>query len=100
MLQLVAMLAGARSLHGGVRLMVGASVLSIIEDRGGAQVRRVDGQIELVEIGAVLLPGEPERQARAARRAGGIPIDPTTWDHIMAAGEGLGLARADLEAMA
>jgi uncharacterized oxidoreductase len=51
------------------------------------------------EGGAVLLPGEPERQARAARRAGGIPIDPTTWEHIMAAGSGLGLVRADLEAM-
>jgi uncharacterized protein (DUF342 family) len=36
-----------RSLHGGVRLMVGASVLQVVEDRGGAQVRRVDGQIEL-----------------------------------------------------
>ena len=50
--------------------------------------------------GEVLLPGEPERRARAARQASGIPIDPTTWDHIMAAGEGLGLTRADLEAMA
>jgi hydroxycarboxylate dehydrogenase B len=49
--------------------------------------------------GEVLLPGEPERRARAARAAG-IPIDPTTWDQIMAAGEGLGLLRADLEAMA
>ena len=47
----------------------------------------------------MLLPGEPERQARAARRASGIPIDPTTWQHIMAAGEGLGLVRADLEAL-
>jgi uncharacterized oxidoreductase len=49
--------------------------------------------------GAVLLPGEPEQQARAARRAGGIPIDPTTWEHIMAAGERQGLVRADLEAL-
>lgn len=52
-----------------------------------------------VEGGAVLLPGEPEQAARATRTAGGIPIDATTWDHIMAAGEGLGLVRADLEAM-
>jgi uncharacterized oxidoreductase len=45
----------------------------------------------------VLLPGEPEARARAAREADGIPVDATTWDHIMAAGEGLGLSRADLE---
>ena len=49
--------------------------------------------------GEVLLPGEPERRARAERQAGGIPIDPTTWDHIMAAGERLGLVRAELEAL-
>ena len=42
----------------------------------------------------MLLPGEPERRARAERLADGIPIDPTTWDHIMAAGEQVGLARA------
>ena len=42
---------------------------------------------------AVLLPGEPEQRARAERRAQGVPIDPTTWNHIMAAGERLGLAR-------
>jgi uncharacterized oxidoreductase len=50
--------------------------------------------------GEVLLPGEPEGRARAERTAGGIPIDPTTWDHILGAGEKVGLARADLEAMA
>ncbi|MCC2663427.1 MAG: malate/lactate/ureidoglycolate dehydrogenase [Geminicoccaceae bacterium] len=50
--------------------------------------------------GAVLLPGEPERRARAERSAKGVPIDPTTWNHIMAAGERLGLARAELEALA
>jgi hydroxycarboxylate dehydrogenase B len=50
--------------------------------------------------GAVLLSGEPEQRARAERSAKGVPIDPTTWNHIMAAGERLGLARAELEALA
>jgi uncharacterized oxidoreductase len=50
--------------------------------------------------GAVLLPGEPERRARALRLANGIPIDATTWEQIMAAGARVGLARAALEAVA
>jgi uncharacterized oxidoreductase len=50
--------------------------------------------------GEVLLPGEPERRARAQRLAHGIPIDPTTWEHILASGAELGLERADLEAIA
>jgi hydroxycarboxylate dehydrogenase B len=50
--------------------------------------------------GAVLLPGEPEQRARAERLANGVPIDATTWNQIMAAGERRGLARAELEAIA
>jgi hydroxycarboxylate dehydrogenase B len=47
--------------------------------------------------GEVLLPGEPERRARAERLAHGVPVDPTTWGHILAAAERVGLARGDLE---
>jgi hydroxycarboxylate dehydrogenase B len=70
----------------------------------GAEIRRY---LEFVKSarprapgGAVLLPGEPERRARAERLASGIPIDPTTWEHMMASGEQVGLERANLEAMA
>jgi len=49
--------------------------------------------------GGVLLPGEPEQRSRAERLAGGIPVDPTTWEHVMAAAESLGVGRAGLEAM-
>jgi len=48
--------------------------------------------------GEVLLPGEPEQRARAEREAGGIPVDATTWEHIMASAEQVGLDRAALEA--
>ena len=48
----------------------------------------------------MLLPGEPERRVRAERLAGGIAIDPTTWDQIMASGEQVGLDRGNLEAVA
>jgi uncharacterized oxidoreductase len=52
------------------------------------------------EGGEVLLPGEPEQRAKAERTANGIPVDPTTWDHIMAAAEQVGLDRAALDAKA
>ncbi len=39
----------------------------------------------------VLLPGEPERQARARRLAEGIPVDDVTWDQLAGAARGLGL---------
>jgi uncharacterized oxidoreductase len=89
-----------------------SSMLSIViapqayADAGalGAEIRR---HVEFVKSsrprtpgGEVLLPGEPERRARAERLASGIPIDPTTWDQILASGEQVGLARADLEAIA
>jgi hydroxycarboxylate dehydrogenase B len=70
----------------------------------GAEIRRY---LEFVKSarprtpgGEVLLPGEPERRTRAKRLASGIPIDPTTWEHIIASGVQVGLAHADLEAMA
>jgi len=50
--------------------------------------------------GEVLLPGEPEQRARVEREASGIPVDATTWDHIMAAAEQVGLDRAALAARA
>jgi uncharacterized oxidoreductase len=39
----------------------------------------------------VLVPGDPERLAAAERRRAGIPLDATTWDSLLAAGETLGL---------
>ena len=39
----------------------------------------------------VLIPGEPERIARAARIADGIPIDATTWKQIGEAAASLGI---------
>jgi uncharacterized oxidoreductase len=41
--------------------------------------------------------GEPERENRARRLAEGIPIDPTTWEQILVAGEKLGLERVAVE---
>lgn len=48
----------------------------------------------------VRLAGEPEREWKAKRLKEGIPVDPTTWGDILAAGEKVGLARAETERIA
>jgi hydroxycarboxylate dehydrogenase B len=114
---LVDLLAGGLTAGGCSRPPEGAarfssSMLSIViapqayTDAGalGAEIRRYVDFVKSARPrapgGEVLLPGEPERRARAERLANGIPIDPTTWEHIIASGGQVGLARADLEALA
>jgi hydroxycarboxylate dehydrogenase B len=114
---LVDLLAGGLTGGGCSRPPEGAarfssSMLSIViapqayTDAGalGAEIRRYVDFVKSARPrapgGEVLLPGEPERRARAERLASGIPIDPTTWEHIIASGAQVGLERADLEAMA
>lgn len=41
----------------------------------------------------VMVAGDPERASRVKRGSEGIPLDETTWDLILAAGESLGQAR-------
>jgi uncharacterized oxidoreductase len=114
---LVDLLAGGLTGGGCSRPPEGAarfssSMLSIViapeayADAGtvGAEIRRY---VEFVKSarprapgGEVLLPGEPERRTRAERLASGIPVDATTWEHIIASGMQVGLQRANLEAMA
>jgi uncharacterized oxidoreductase len=62
--------------------------------------REVDGFVEYVKAsppanpGApVLVPGDPERLARAERSRTGIEVDATTWEEILTAGESLGVTR-------
>ena len=47
----------------------------------------------------VLVPGAPERMNLEKRMAGGIPVDPVTWDGILAAGERVGLPRTEAAAL-
>jgi uncharacterized oxidoreductase len=42
-------------------------------------------------IGEILLPGDPEYRTGRQRQAEGIPIDDTTWGHIIEAAHSLGL---------
>ncbi|MEW6687657.1 MAG: malate/lactate/ureidoglycolate dehydrogenase [Pseudomonadota bacterium] len=48
----------------------------------------------------VRIAGEPERETKAKRLAQGIPVDDTTWEEILAAGEKLKLERAAIEKLA
>ena len=48
----------------------------------------------------VQVAGEPERRRKAERLAAGIPVDPVTWNEIVAAGAKVGLERAELARLA
>ncbi len=48
----------------------------------------------------VLIAGDPERARRRERLAAGIAVDATTWEEILAAGEQLKLARAEVRKLA
>jgi uncharacterized oxidoreductase len=68
--------------------------------------REIDGFLEYVKASPpadaaapVLVPGEPERIARAERSRAGVDVDATTWEELLAAGEAVGLARKDAEAL-
>jgi len=68
--------------------------------------REIDGFIDYVKAsppadpGApVLVPGEPERLARAERARTGIAVDATTWEEILQAAEAVGLSRAEVRAL-
>jgi uncharacterized oxidoreductase len=68
--------------------------------------REIDGFVEYVKASPpadpaapVLVPGDPERIARAHRGRIGIDVDATSWEEILQAGEKMGLKRADVEAM-
>ena len=46
-------------------------------------------------VDEVMVPGEPERKAKIVRLANGVPIDDTTFEDLLAAGETVGLDRGE-----
>jgi len=68
--------------------------------------REIDGFVDYLKgsppadpAAPVLVPGEPERLARAERSRSGVHVDATTWEEILLAGEAVGVARKDAEAL-
>lgn len=47
---------------------------------------------------AVRIAGEPERETKAQRLRDGVPVDTTTWQQILEAGDKLGVNRASVQA--
>jgi uncharacterized oxidoreductase len=50
-------------------------------------------------VDQVLLPGEPERRARAARERDGVPIDRGTWRQLLETARRIGCKAADIPAV-
>ncbi|MBT3493991.1 MAG: malate/lactate/ureidoglycolate dehydrogenase [Rhodospirillaceae bacterium] len=46
-------------------------------------------------VDEVMMPGDPERKSKAERLANGVPIDDTTFEDLLAAGEAVGLDRSE-----
>ena len=68
--------------------------------------REIDGFLDYVKASPpadpaapVLVPGDPERLALAARSRDGIVVDATTWEEILQAGDAVGFPRAQAEAL-
>ena len=51
-------------------------------------------------VDKVKIAGEPERETKKKRLAEGIPVDPTTWQEILEAGQKFGLDQAAIEKIA
>jgi uncharacterized oxidoreductase len=69
--------------------------------------REIDGFVGYVKASPaadpakpVLVPGDPERLSRAERLRAGIPLDATTWEELLTAGEAMGLPPAQAEVIA
>ncbi|HEY7652960.1 MAG TPA: malate/lactate/ureidoglycolate dehydrogenase [Methylomirabilota bacterium] len=69
--------------------------------------REIDGFVGYVKASPaadpanpVLVPGDPERLARAERLRTGIPLDAATWEELVTAGLAMGVTRAQAEALA
>jgi uncharacterized oxidoreductase len=68
--------------------------------------REIDGFVDYVKASPpadpaapVLVPGDPERLARAERSRAGIEVDATTWEEILVAAEQVGVARRHVTAL-
>ncbi len=63
-----------------------------------AEVNAICAHVQASAPGRVLLPGDPERRAKAERLAQGIPLDDVTWGDLSACATRLGIPEASIRA--
>ncbi len=85
--------------------MLSIYIAPAVYDTGGVVAQEVTRFLEWVKASpparageAVLLPGEVERQNRAARLAQGIVLDDKTWADLVVAAESVGIAAREVNA--
>ncbi|MBX9748197.1 MAG: malate/lactate/ureidoglycolate dehydrogenase [Roseococcus sp.] len=62
----------------------------------GHEVQAICDHVQASAPGRVLLPGDPERRAKAERLAQGIPLDDVTWGDLSASATRLGIPEAQI----
>ena len=70
------------------------------EAEAGAMIDYIRGTPPAVGVDRTRLPGDPERETMARRRAEGVPIDDNTWRDILRAARSVGLGESEIEAIA
>ena len=63
-----------------------------------AEVEAICAHVQASAPGRVLLPGDPERRAKAERLSQGIPLDDVSWGDLSATATRLGMAEASIRA--
>ncbi len=98
---------GERIHNGMLSIYIDPARLDPGNDAGHAWADQVRAYLDYVRTcrpadpdAPVLVPGDPERLRRADRRANGVPLSEQAWESVLSTGDGLGLDRAELSAMA
>ena len=64
----------------------------------GEEIQAICDHVQASAPGQVLLPGDPERRAKAQRMVHGIPLDDVTWGDLSACATRLGIDEATIRA--
>ncbi len=86
--------------------MLSIFIAPAVYDGNGGVLAEAKRFVEWVKASPPLVPGRPvlgpgdvERQTRAARLAGGVPLDETTWNDLLAAARSVGIDAERANAM-
>jgi hydroxycarboxylate dehydrogenase B len=92
-----------RVLNGMLSILIDPVALGtarFLAEQAEAFIAREKASPPAAGVERVLIAGDPERARRRERLASGIPVDATTWDEILDAGEKLKLPRDEVRKLA